>query len=148
MERAFKTCLDLVSQKKTYSTDKNLLKRKPASEYYQMLPHYEGKYEPRQKNFVFEAAKEILIKEVDKLVAKTRFERIIIAIETMNYTKYEDIPENKEMIICGFKPIKINKIDNFIIFGCESGELSEKDKLRNSWSNKFINEEIKKENSR
>ena len=35
-ERACKSCLDLVSGKKTYSTDINMLKRIPANEYCQM----------------------------------------------------------------------------------------------------------------
>ena len=39
MERACKLCLDLISQKKTYSTDINMLKRKPPNENHQMLPH-------------------------------------------------------------------------------------------------------------
>ena len=46
MEKSCKSCLDLISQKKTYSTDINMLKRKPPNEYHQMLPHYVGKYEP------------------------------------------------------------------------------------------------------
>ena len=43
MEKACKLCLDLISQKKTYSTDINMLKRKPSNEQHQMLPHYVGK---------------------------------------------------------------------------------------------------------
>ena len=38
------------------------------------------------------------------------------------------------------------KIDNYVIFGCESDELFENDKLFNFWSNKFINEGIEKRN--
>ena len=59
MGRTCKTCLDLISQKKTYSTDINMLKRKLTNEYYQMLPFYEGKFEPRQNNIDCESAKEI-----------------------------------------------------------------------------------------
>ena len=33
MERVCKTWLDRISQKKTYSTDINMLKRKPVKEY-------------------------------------------------------------------------------------------------------------------
>ena len=40
MTRACKSCLDLVSEKKTFSTDINMLKRKPANQYYQMLPYF------------------------------------------------------------------------------------------------------------
>ena len=46
MERACKSCLDLITQKKTYSTDINLLKRQPSNEKHEMLSHYEGVYEP------------------------------------------------------------------------------------------------------
>ena len=60
----------------------------------------------------------------------------------MTYTKYEDIPENKEMFVYGFKQVKTDKIDNYILFGCESDELFENDKLFNFWSNKFISKEI------
>ena len=42
IERTCKLCLDLISQKKTYFTDNNMLKRKPRKEYHQILPHYEG----------------------------------------------------------------------------------------------------------
>ena len=41
MGRACKSCLDLISRKETYSTDINMLKRKPANENYQTLPHHE-----------------------------------------------------------------------------------------------------------
>ena len=47
MERACKSCLDLISQKKTYSTDNIVFKRNPANEYHQMLPYYERKLELR-----------------------------------------------------------------------------------------------------
>ena len=63
MKRACKLCLDLISQKKTYSTDINMLKRKPPNDYHQMLPYYDGKYEPKQNNIDFESAREILMKE-------------------------------------------------------------------------------------
>ena len=76
MERACKKCLDLISQKKTYSTDINMLKRKPPNEKHQVLPHYVGKYEPKQNNIDFETAKELLMKEDYKMVEKRRFERI------------------------------------------------------------------------
>ena len=38
MERAFDVGLDQLDQKKTYSTNINMLKTKPANEHYQMLP--------------------------------------------------------------------------------------------------------------
>ena len=70
MERVCKTCSSLISQKKTYATDINMLKRKPANEYHQMLRKYEAKYEPRQNIIDVESAKEILMKEDDKMVVK------------------------------------------------------------------------------
>ena len=76
MERACKPCLDLISQKKTYSTDINTLKRKPPNEKHQMLPYYESKYETKKNNIDFETAKEISMKEDYKMVEKRRFERI------------------------------------------------------------------------
>ena len=76
-----------------------------------------------------------------KMIEKRRFERIYDAIESMSYTKYENISENKEIFIYGLKHIKTDKINNYILIGCES-ELFENDKLFNFWSNKFINNEI------
>ena len=76
MERVSKSCLNLISQKKTYFTDIKMLKRKTSNECHQMLLYYEGKYEPKQNNTVFESAREILVKEDHKTVVKRRFERI------------------------------------------------------------------------
>ena len=146
MEKACKICLDLISQKKTYSTDINMLKRKPPNEQHQMLPNYVGKYEPKQNNIDFESAKEVLMKEDDKMVEKRRFERINDMISYKSYIKYEDISENKEIFIYGFKHVKTEKIDNYILIGCESDELFENNKLFNFWSNKYINNEIEKRN--
>ena len=44
------------------------------------------------------------------------------------------------------KHVKTDKIDNYILFGCESGELYENDKLFIFWSNKFTNKEIEMRN--
>ena len=144
IEKACESCLDLISQKKTYSTDINMLKRKPPNEQHQTLPHYVGKYEPKQNNIDFESAKEILMKEDYKMVEKRRFQRINDIITYKSYIKYEDISENKEIFIYGFKHVKTEKIDNYILIGCESDELFENDKLFNFWSNKYINNEIEK----
>ena len=57
MERACESRLDLISQNQTYSTDINMLKRQPPKEKNEMLPHYEGVYEPKQSNFDFESAR-------------------------------------------------------------------------------------------
>ena len=78
------------------------------------------------------------------MVERRRFERIHNAIETMTYTKYEDIPENKEIIIYGFKLIKRDEIDKYLLTGCETDELYENNKLFNFWSNKFLNKETEK----
>ena len=91
MERACETCLDQISQKKTYSTDINMLKRKPKTECYQMLHYYISEYEPKQIIFDFETAREILMKEDDKMVVKRRFERIYNMMDCRSYMKNEDI---------------------------------------------------------
>ena len=112
MEKACKPCLDLISQKKTYSTDINMLKRKPPNKNHEMLPYYVSEYEPKQNNINFESAQDILMKEDYKMIEKRRFERIYDAIESMSYTKYENISENKKIFIYGLKHIKTDKIDN------------------------------------
>ena len=76
MERACKSHLDLISRKKTYSTDFNISKRKPANERYHMLHYYEGENKPKQNNLDFESAREILLKEDYKMVVKRHFEMI------------------------------------------------------------------------
>ena len=63
MERDCRECLDIISQKKTYSTDINRLKRRSADKNYQMLPYYEGEYKAKQNNIDFESAREFLMKE-------------------------------------------------------------------------------------
>ena len=65
-------------------------------------------------------------------------------MECKSYIKAEDFSENKEIFIYGFKHIETDKTDKVILFGCESGELSENEKLFNFWSNKFINKKIEK----
>ena len=65
-------------------------------------------------------------------------------MECRSYMKNEEIPENKNIFVYGFKHIKTDKNDNYILIGCESDDLFENDKLFNFWSNKFINEEVQK----
>ena len=60
MERICDTSLDLITQKKAFSTDTTMLERKPAIEYHQMLLYHISECEPRQNNTVFESAKEVL----------------------------------------------------------------------------------------
>ena len=76
MERACKSCLDLISQKKTYSTNNNMLKIKPPNEYLRMLPHYEGEYNTKQNNIDFGTAREILMKTDFEMVVNRSLERI------------------------------------------------------------------------
>ena len=147
MEKSCKNCLDLISQKKTYSTDINTLKRKTPNEKHQMLPYYIGNYEPIQNNIDFETAKNILMEEDNKMIKQRRFERIYnMMLDFKTYIKYEDIPENKEIFIYSFKPVKTDKVDNYILIASESDELHENDKLFNIWSNKLINNEIENRN--
>ena len=53
----------------------------------------------------------------------------------MTYTKHEDNPEKKEIIVYGLKRVKADKIENSILIGRESDQLLEIDKLFNLWSN-------------
>ena len=63
-------------------------------------------------------------------------------MECKSNIENEDICENKEIFIHGFKHVKTDKVDNYILIGCELDELYENDKLFNLWSNKFLNKEI------
>ena len=104
-----------------------MLKRKPVIEYYQMLPHFEGEYEAKQNNIDFESLKEKFMEADKKMLLERRIERRNKAADSLSYTKYEDIPQNKEKFVCGFKHIRTDKVDNFRLIGCESDELYEND---------------------
>ena len=52
-------------------------------------------------------------------------------IESITYMKREDIPEHKEVFTYGFKQVKTNKIEKYILIGCESDDLYAKDNLSN-----------------
>ena len=65
------------------------------------------------------------MKKDDKTVVNRRFERIINMIECKSSVKYEDVPENKEIFIYGFKHNKTDKIDNYILIGCKLDLLNE-----------------------
>ena len=144
MERDCKVCLYLFSKKKTNSTDINMVKRNPANEYYQMLPFYEGENKPKQNIIDFESAKEVLTEEAYKMVVRRRFERIYNIMECKSYIKNEDIPGKKEIFIYRFKHVETDKIEYFILIGCESDELYENDKLLNFWAKNFVNKEKEK----
>ena len=62
------------------------------------------------------------MKKDNKMVVKRRFERINIMMESKSYVKNEVISENTEIFVYGFKHIKTDKIDKYIIIGCESEE--------------------------
>ena len=58
-------------------------------------------------------------------------------MECRSYIKKEDIYENKEIFIYGFKHIKTDRSKKYKIIACDSDELYAKIKLFNFWSNKF-----------
>ena len=95
MKRTCKSCIDLISQKKTSSNDTNMLKMKLAIEFYQKVPYFEGENEPIQNNIDFECARNKLMKEDYELIVKRRFERIYSTMECKSYMKNENIPEKK-----------------------------------------------------
>ena len=70
MKRACKSCSDRISQKKTSSSDINMLKRQPPNEKHQMLPYYKGEYEAKQNKIDFESARELLMRKDDEMVVK------------------------------------------------------------------------------
>ena len=112
-----------------------------------MLPRYEGVYKAKQIIIDFEPARENLMKEDYKKVVKRRFKKLNIMMGCKSYIENEDLPENKEIFVYGFKHVKTDKIDNYILTGCESEKLDENKKLFKFWSNKIINdinEEIEK----
>ena len=63
-----------------------------------------------------------------------------------SYMKNEDVPENKEIFVYGFRLVKTDELDNYMLFGCKLDEIFEYDKLFNFWSVKFINKEIEMRN--
>ena len=128
--------------KETISTDINMVNRIPANEYHEMLPYYKGNYEPRRNNIDVESAKELTVEK--PMIEKRRFGRIKDMILCKSYIKQEEVHENKEIFVYGFKHNKTDEIDNYIWIGCESDEFFENEKLFNFSSNKFLNEDIQK----
>ena len=61
------------------------------------------------------------------MIENRRFERVDNMIASKSYMKNKDVPENKEIIIYGSNHNKTDKIDNYILIGCESDELYEND---------------------
>ena len=62
-----------------------------------------------------------------------RFERINNMTASKSYMKNENITENKEVFVHGFKHIKTDKVDNYILIGCKSDDIYENDKLFIFW---------------
>ena len=111
-----------------------MLERQSPSEKYEMLPWFVGDYTPRTSVNNFETAKKSLKEEDYKMVENRRFERINNMIESESCIKNEDIPENKETFVYGFKHIKT---DSYTLIRSKSDELNENNKIFNFWSNKF-----------
>ena len=57
-------------------------------------------------------------------------------IACKSYMKHEDVPENKKLLVYGFKNIETDKDDNYIIIGCEL------DDFFKFWFINCINEKI------
>ena len=93
-----------------------------------MLPHYVSEYELRQTKVDFYSAKEVSMEfNYKNGCEKTspediNWDRKFCTRNMKSYTKYEDFPENEKMFTYEFKHIKTDKIDNFILIGCESDE--------------------------
>ena len=71
------------------------------------------------------------------MIENRRFERMTKKITLETYMKHKDPPGNKETFVYGFKQIETEKIDKYILIGCESDELYGNYKLFNFWSIKF-----------
>ena len=144
LERACMTGLDHKCRKKTYSFDIKMSKRHPPREKLQMLPWCVGECKPKSSTSNFEAAKEVLVTTEKLMIEKKRFERKNDMIACKLYMKHEDVLENKEIFFYGYKHVKPNKIDTYILIGCQSHELYEKDKLFTFCCNYFISKEIER----
>ena len=57
------------------------------------------------------------MKEDDKMVVKKPFEKICNKMECTSYIRNEDSSKNKEIFIYGFKHMKTDKINDYILFG-------------------------------
>ena len=54
--------------------------------------------------------------------------------------KCKVLHENKEIYVFGFKPIKTDKLDHYILIGCESVKIFENNKQFIFWCNIFKKE--------
>ena len=78
----------------------------------------------------------------DEMVVNRHSERIDKLMECKSWISNEKNPENKKSIVYDFKYVETDKINNCILFGCESDELYENNKLFKLWSDKFLIQEI------
>ena len=90
MQRACDTCLERRGHKKTFSTDINMFKRRPANKYHQMVPYYIGEYELKLNNFDFESAEGNLMTAEKPMLGKRCNERVKDMITCISYMKNED----------------------------------------------------------
>ena len=75
-----------------------------------MLPWFVEKYKPKLSIINLYAAKEILTTAEKSMFENRRFERINNVMESKSYMKHEDVPENKQMFVYGFKQSKQLKL--------------------------------------
>ena len=108
-----------------------------------MLPWYVGVFTRRRNVIGFETVKENLLQEDGRMVVERRFKRRYDMMKCKSYLINEGIAENKEIVVFGFKDIG-TKMVNYILKGCESEDLCEKDKLLIFWSKIFRKKEIEK----
>ena len=144
MERACKSCFDLVSQKRTYSKDIIMSKRQSSNEHHQMLAWYLGEYKPKTSTINLEAAKHVLLTPEKPMIKNRRFGGTNDIIACESYMKHQDVPENKGIFAYGFQHIKTVKTNNYILFGCNSDEKHEIDRKFNFCCFKSLNEKIEK----
>ena len=85
----------------------------------------------KTSNNKLEAAKVVLLTVEIPLIENRRFDRINFLIACKFYMKHEIVPENKKVFVHGFKHVKTDKFDIYILTGSESDELNENKNLFN-----------------
>ena len=127
MERACKSCLDLISPKKTYSTDIIMLKRKPPNEYHQMLPHYEGEYKPNKVILILNLQEKLWWKKKLKKLWEDVSRGYITRWSVNRTWKTKIYLKTKRFLFMYSNMSKqIKSITIITIIGCETEELYEK----------------------
>ena len=82
-----------------------------------MLPWHVGEYKPKTSNINFEAQKKVLLTAEEPVIENKRSERINNLIACKWYIENADLLENNQIFFYGFKHIKTEKIDNYILIG-------------------------------